>query len=50
MENQPSESTKNEKPRLSNCNVNSTFNFSVGAVAIAVAGLIGYFLYQYLSK
>lgn len=29
------------------CNVNSTFNFTVGGIAIAVAVLIGYLAYVY---
>ncbi len=32
------------------CNVNSTFNFTVGALAIAGAVLIGYFVYVYWLK
>ena len=33
-----------------NCNVNSTFNFSVGGVAIVAALLIGYLAYVYWWK
>ena len=29
------------------CNVNSTFNFTVGALAIAAALVIGYLAYRY---
>lgn len=35
----------NEQGSKSSCNVNSTFNFVVGAISIAVAGLIGYLVY-----
>jgi hypothetical protein len=41
-----SPSVKNDETIKSTCNVNSAFNFTVGAIAIAVAGLIGYFIYQ----
>jgi hypothetical protein len=34
----------------SNCGVNSTFNFTMGAISVAVAGLIGYFAYQYFLQ
>lgn len=33
-----------------NCNVNSTFNFTVGGFAIAAALLIGYLAYVYWWK
>ncbi len=32
------------------CNVSSTFNFTVGALAIAAAVLLGYFVYAYWLK
>jgi len=34
----------------SSCNVNSTFNFTVGGFAIAAALLIGYMAYVYWWK
>lgn len=34
----------------SGCNVNSTFNFTVGGFAIAAALLIGYLAYVYWLK
>ena len=34
----------------SGCNVNSTFNFTVGGIAIAAALLIGYLAYVYWWK
>lgn len=33
--------------RGSTCNASSTFNFSVGAVAIIAAVIIGYIVYSY---
>jgi hypothetical protein len=33
---------------VTSCATSSTFNFTVGAIAIAVAGVIGYFLYNWL--
>ncbi len=33
-----------------NCNVNSTFNFTVGGLAIAAALVIGYLAYVYWWK
>jgi hypothetical protein len=36
------------KPATS-CNTSTTFNFTVGAIAISVAGVIGYFLYNWLA-
>jgi len=38
------------EPGVAGCAVNSTFNFTVGAVAIAVALLIGYWAYTMWSK
>jgi len=32
------------------CNVNSTFNFTVGGIAIAAAILIGYWVYMHWWK
>jgi len=40
--------TRNGQDIKNSCNVNSTFNFSVGAVAIALAVLIGYLLFHFL--
>jgi hypothetical protein len=37
-------------PPQSSCNVNSTFNFIVGGIAIAAALLIGYLSYVYWWK
>jgi hypothetical protein len=34
----------------SGCNVSSTFNFTVGGLAIAAASLIGYLAYLYWWK
>jgi hypothetical protein len=33
---------------VTSCSASTTFNFTVGAIAIAVAGVIGYFLYNWL--
>jgi hypothetical protein len=33
----------------SGCNVSSTFNFTVGAIAVVAAGVIGWFVYRWLS-
>ena len=44
------QSVKNDENVKGTCNVNSTFNFTVGAIAIALAGLIGYFIYHYLIR
>jgi len=43
-----SQMTRDGQDLKNSCNVNSTFNFTVGAVSIAVAGLIGYLLYHFL--
>lgn len=40
--------TRNGQDLKNSCNVNSTFNFGVGAVSIAVAVLIGYLLFHFL--
>lgn len=50
MEKQNSTISKPDERAKGSCNVNSTFNFSVGAVAIAIAGIIGYFIYNFLTK
>ena len=34
-------------PRQPGCNVNSTFNFTVGGVSVMVALLIAYLVYVY---
>jgi hypothetical protein len=31
------------------CNVDQTFNFSMGAVALALAGVIGWFVWHWLT-
>jgi len=31
------------------CNVNQTFNFSMGAVALALAGVIGWFVWHWMT-
>ena len=33
---------------VTSCSASTTFNFTVGAIAIAVAGVVGYFLYKWL--
>ena len=33
----------------SSCNTSMTFNFTVGAIAIAVAVVVGYVVYRYLK-
>ena len=38
--------TRTDKP-VSSCNVSSTFNFTVGALAIAAALAIGYLAYRF---
>lgn len=43
-----SSKTSAGKPATS-CNTSTTFNFTVGAIAISVAGVIGYFLYTWLA-
>jgi hypothetical protein len=40
------EKTTTVQPAEPGCNVNSTFNFSVGALAIAAAIAIAYFVYR----
>lgn len=42
MKSQTSDLRANKQP---SCNVSSKFNFTVGGLAIAVAGLIGYLAY-----
>lgn len=42
------ETKQNEKNPEANCNVNSTFNFVVGGVAIVVALAVFYFARLYL--
>jgi len=37
------------RPSGVGCNVNSTFNFSMGAVALALAGVIGWFVWHWLT-
>ena len=31
------------------CNVNQTFNFSMGAIALVLAGVIGWFVWHWLT-
>jgi hypothetical protein len=38
-----------ERKDVTSCNASTSFNFTVGAAAIAVAGVIGYFLYTWLA-
>ena len=38
--------TRTDKP-VSSCTVSSTFNFTVGALSIAAALVIGYLAYRY---
>jgi len=46
MKNDNTKPTTDQEQEVKNsCNVNSTFNFVVGALSIAVAGLIGYLVY-----
>ena len=33
----------------SSCNVNSTFNFTMGGLALVAAVVIGYFIWQWLA-
>jgi len=43
----------NQKPTgkaQPNCNVNQSFNFAVGGVALVVAVIAGYLIYVYLLK
>lgn len=39
-------SVRDDQPAKGTCNVNSTFNFTVGTIAIAVAGLAGYLIFH----
>lgn len=39
-----------EDPQNRGCHVNSTFNFSVGFMAVAVAGIAIYIIYNALTK
>ena len=34
----------------SGCNVSSKLNFTIGAISVAVAGVIGYFLYNWFAR
>jgi hypothetical protein len=42
---------RNQRPETPepSCNVNSTFNFTVGALAIAAAIVIGYLVWHWLQ-
>ncbi len=40
----------NQNEIKDNCNVNSTFNFLVGGIAIGVALLIGYLVYHFFIE
>jgi hypothetical protein len=44
--------SSNESARkgVSSCSASTTFNFTVGAVAIVVACVIGYFVYAWFAK
>lgn len=42
--------TAGAKNMQNNCGVNSTFNFTMGTISVAIAGLIGYFVYQFFLK
>jgi hypothetical protein len=47
MEAQKKDGDKQPQP---GCNVNSTFNFTVGGIAIAAAVLIGYLVYFFVWR
>ena len=48
---QTHDTTKDNKPNVINsCNVNSTFNSTVGVVAILAACAIAYFVYNYFKR
>jgi hypothetical protein len=49
MNQMKSETNAGDRPQPG-CNVNSTFNFTVGGIAIAAALLIGYLAYMYWWK
>jgi hypothetical protein len=44
------ETEKNANMAATSCNTNSTFNFSVGIVAIIAAVVIGYVVYRYCIR
>ncbi|MDQ3582457.1 MAG: hypothetical protein M3495_13010 [Pseudomonadota bacterium] len=50
MNQMKAETKVNDGQLQSNCNVNMTFNFAVGGLAIAAALLIGYLVYAYWLK
>jgi hypothetical protein len=44
------QTSDNDNQSRPSCNVNSTFNFMVGGLAIAAAALVGYLAYMYWWK
>lgn len=46
----PESSKESAGKDVTSCGASTTFNFTVGAIAIAVAGVIGYFLYNWLAS
>lgn len=46
----PEPNTETREESKSSCATNTTFNFTVGAIAILVAGIGGYAVYAYFFK
>ena len=50
MENENSVPKDPARKELSGCNVSQKFNFSVGMIMLAVAGIIAYLIYKYFIQ
>jgi hypothetical protein len=50
MENENRTHKDSARKDLSGCNVSQKFNFSVGMIALAVAGIIAYLIYKYFIQ
>lgn len=50
MENKDLTHVETDQKPQANCNVKQSFNYTVGAVALIVAAIAGYFIYKYFTK
>jgi hypothetical protein len=50
MENQKPTHQLRERKDAPGCNVSQTFNFTVGVIALVVAGIAAYLIYKYFVQ